>query len=306
MSETLTVEAAVEALQPNQAAEVEAPQEETPEVVEAEGEEPQEPDDDGEPEQPEPEPVAAPKSWPDEQKEFFATLPREAQEAIAAREADRDRTVQKALTEKAQAIKQASEQAAQAAAEFRQKAEQVMPEALRRVAELEAFDLVDLNRRDPAMAQQVMIEKEKAKSDLAKLQADVQSAQKAEYQAHLARLAEELPTRVPDLVDPEKGAERANEVGRYLISKGIPEENIKWVSAAELEIAYDAMRWRRSQEAARSVTAKPAPAPSKPVRPASAAPRTQTQTAVETARKRLGQTGSVDDAVALLQLRRKS
>lgn len=276
--------------------------------------EPVEPDEPEEPtEEPQPEPeepvelIEAPKSWSAEDREAWSSLTPEAQKIIAAREADRDRTVSQALSEKDRASKQAAADAAAAAAEFRQKAESVVPEALRKVQELEAIDLVDLNRRDPALAQQVLFEREKARADYDKLQAEIQTAQQVEYKAHLAKLAEEVPQRVPDLADPEKGKQRANDVQQYLVERGIPQESLQWITAAELEIAYDAMRWRQSQDKARQMAAtRPSTPPTRPVRPASAAPTTSQQSAVEAARNRLGKTGDVDDAVALLRARRSN
>lgn len=310
---TLSVEDAVAQLAVPQAEEpataetpVEAAEPEAPEPEQAPEEQPKAAE-----EQPEPElaPIDPPKSWSAADQEKFAALPRDAQEIIAAREADRDRTVQKTLSEKDRATKQANEQAAQAAAEFRQKAEQVMPEALRRLNDLEAVDLVALNQKDPNLAQQILLEREQARSDYAKLQADIQAAQQAEQKAHLARLAEELPNVVPDLVDPEKGAERVNAVGRFLQAQGIPLENVLSASAVELKLAYNAMRWEESQDKARQMTATRPPTqspPTRPVRPASSAPTSSQQSAVEAAKARLARSGDVDDAVALLQARRKT
>lgn len=253
--------------------------------------------------------IEAPKSWSAEDREAWATLTPEAQKIVAAREADRDRTVSKALSEKDRATKQANQDAAAAAADFRSKAEAVVPEALRRVTELEAVDLVALNQRDPHAAQQILFEREQARADYDKLQADIQSAQRVEYQAHVAKLVEDLPTLVPDLVDPEKGAERVNAVGKFLSDVGIPQDQIRWVSATELALAYDAMRWRQSQDKARTAVAaatRPSTPPTRPVRPAGSAPASSQQSAVETAKNRLAKSGGIDDAVALLQARRSN
>lgn len=289
---------------------VEAEVETQPVEVEVDpaGEEPVEAEPEAQPE-PEAPAIEAPKSWSAEDREAWATLTPEAQKIVAAREADRDRTVSKALSEKDRATKQANEQAAQAAADFRSKAEAVVPEALRRVTELEAIDLAALNQRDPHQAQQILFEREQARADYDKLQADIQSAQRVEYQAHVAKLVEELPTVVPDLVDPEKGTERVNAVGKFLSDMGIPQDQIRWVSATELALAYDAMRWRQSQDKARTAVAaatRPSTPPTRPVRPAGSAPASSQQSAVETAKNRLAKSGGIDDAVALLQARRST
>lgn len=281
-----------------------APQE--PAEAEAEADAPEAPQ---EAEQPPEEPlIEAPKSWSAEDREAWALLTPEAQKIVAAREADRDRTVSKALSEKDRATKQASEQAAQAAAHFRAKAEEVMPEALRRLSQLEAVDLAALNLQDPAAAQQIMFERENQRKAIGQLQADIKAAQQTEYQAHVSRLLEELPAVVPDLMDPEKGPERANEISRFLGGLGIPTEQIQWATAAELSVAYDAMRWRQSQDKARQTVAatRSSTPPTRPVRPAGSAPTTSHQSAVETAKNRLAKTGGVDDAVALLRARRSN
>lgn len=310
---TLSVEDAVAEMSAASASPVEESEQEAPEAPQEPAESEAQPEPEGEPqeaEQPPEEPaIEAPKSWSAEDREAWATLTPEAQKIVAAREADRDRTVSKALSEKDRATKQANEQAAQAASEFRAKAEGIVPEALRRVTELEAVDLVALNQRDPHQAQQILFEREQARADYDRLQAEIKTAQHVEYQAHVAKLVEELPTLVPDLVDPEKGTERVNAVGKFLSDMGIPQDQIRWVSATELSLAYDAMRWRQSQDKARQAVAtatRPPTPPTRPVRPASSAPTSSQQSAVEAAKNRLSKTGGVDDAVALLRARRSN
>lgn len=314
---TLSVEDAVAEMSAASASPVEEQEQEvvetSPEATQEPAEADTSPETEGDPqvaEEPPVEPeIEAPKSWSAEDREAWAALTPEAQKIVAAREADRDRTVSKALSEKDRATKQANEQAAQAASEFRAKAEAVVPEALRRLSELEAVDLVALNQRDPHQAQQILFERERAKKDYDALQADIQAAQKVEHQAHVAKLVEDLPTLVPDLVDPEKGTERVNAVGKFLSDMGIPQDQIRWVSANELSLAYDAMRWRQSQDKARTAVAaatRPSTPPTRPVRPAGSAPASSQQSAVETAKNRLAKSGGIDDAVALLQARRSN
>lgn len=309
---TLSVEDAVAEMSAASASPVEASEPEAAdapqEPVEAEDEE-DAPEAPQEAEQPPEEPaIEAPKSWSAEDREAWATLTPEAQKIVAAREADRDRTVSKALSDKDRATKQANEQAAQAAAHFRAKAEEVMPEALRRLADLEAVDLAALNQRDPATAQQILFERENQRKAIGQLQADIQSAQQTEYQAHVSKLLEDLPTIVPDLMDPEKGPERANEISKFLGGLGIPTEQIQWATAAELSVAYDAMRWRQSQDKARQTVAatRPSTPPTRPVRPGGSAPTSSQQSAVETAKTRLAKSGGIDEAVALLRARRSN
>lgn len=307
---TLSVEDAVAQLTasdaPSEATQAEqSPPDDEPEDIEDDADaEDGEAEPEAEPE-PEPDAIDAPKSWSASEKAKFASLDRESQEIIAARENDRDKTVSKALSEKDRAIKQATEQAAHAAADFRAKAEQVVPEALRRMAEWDKLDLVALHDRDPAAATRAALQRDQERADFTKLQADIKDAQNIEYRAHVSKLVEDLPSVVPDLVDPEKGSERVNEVGRFLTGMGIPQDQIAWITAPELSVAYDAMRWRQSQDTARkAVTARPASSPpTRPVRPAGSAPRSSQQSAVETANRRLTKSGSIDDAVALLMLK---
>lgn len=298
-------EAQIEEAAPEEAAEPEEADDEIEADPAAEGED-EEPAEDDEPD-PELPAIDAPKSWDAEAKKRFADLPRDLQETIAAREADRDRAVSQA-NQQANEVKQQAQKAMEGFGALKSQIDQTLEVALPTFkSRWEGIDWVQWTRDDPmaALEGKAMFEQEQAQ--LNELQAARARAEAAEYQQHVTTEATKLADLAPDLVDPEKGADRKREVGTFLVQQGYTAEQLKWIGASDLAIAYDAMRYRALQDKARAELTKPKPAKPAPpaVKPAAAQPRTSQQRSVEQIRARLNKTGSIDDAVALLEARRK-
>jgi hypothetical protein len=268
-----------------------------------EGEEDEEPESD-----PELPVIAAPKSWDAVGRAEFAKLPRTTQEIILARETERDKAVGRAQNEAQETRKQAQAELEGVVA-FKDKLDQAVTRAQSAFAgkwdgmSPEAW--LAFSREDP---QAYTIAKAEYDADMSELA----SAERA--RAETGRLAEAAQQRelqnYPDLVDPKEGTARRAKVGSFLLSHGVTHDQLAGISAVEVAIAYDAMRFREGQAALKSArTANPATAPNpapkavptKTAKPSAAAPvRPSPQRSVEQARARLDKSGSVEDAVALL------
>jgi hypothetical protein len=311
----LTVDAAIAALTPQPVeqdapeAPVEAAEEpnepegeaSSPEEAEAAPEEPAE----GEETEADSAPVVAldpPRYWSQDAKAEFAKLPADLQAVVLAQEGPREEAAAKAKAEAAEIAKAAQadvgkvQQLAQELAEF-------LPQAIDTfqnrwgAKEPDWIAFAQEHGTDATVQAKLQFEAEQRQ-----LQQLAVAAQKAEAQAHEAfvkREFEKLAEIAPDLADPEKGPERRSEITQFLVKQGVDPAAIGGISAVEMALARDAMKWRQAQ-AQLQAAPKPkpaAPAPRAPARPAASAPAANPQ---RTAANRFAQTRSVDDAVALL------
>lgn len=298
-----------------------APDEAAPEVEESEAEttpaeetasEAEEPGDgekEAEASEPEAPEVEAPAWWKAEHKARFKELPPDVQAVVLEQEQTRERLVSEAKERASTAEKQRDEELKG----VRTLAEQLnafLPDALQTFQQRwgqQEPDWVQVQAQygaDEAFKLKSQFEAEGKK--LQQLQFATQTAQaeahKAFVQSEWKALAQIEPELAPDPSDPAKGAETRQKVTGWLVSRGIPQGAIAQISAAELSIAYDAMRWREAQAAVKAAP-KPKPAASAikaPVRPAAAQAQPSSQRTATAVAQRFGQDPSVDNAVALL------
>lgn len=310
----LTFDQAVESLvaPPAQEQAPEAPQEAAEEVEEPKGED-QTPEDaeDAPEEAPEAEeteaeaeavePVDPPRYWSKDAKEAFSKLPPDLQAVVLAQEGPREAAAAKAKAEAAAQVQQADAEIAKVT-KLAEGLAAFLPQAVETFQSRWGSDPDWLAYATEHGAEAMTLAKAQHDAELGQLQKLSAAKQEAETQAHVAFVKAEAARLVdiaPDLTDPEKGGERRQAVAKYMVEKGVDPDSIKYISAAEMSIAYDAMRWRDAQATLKAAPPKKptAPAPKAPVRPAAAAPQTST---TGTAAKRFAQTRSVEDAVALL------
>lgn len=258
-------------------------------------------DDTNEPD-PETPAIEAPRSWKDEDKPVWSTLTAEAQAIVLAREEDRDRATSRAVSEAGQAKKQAEQEAA-TIAQYRAQMDAFLPQALQTFASRwEGINWAEEARIDPVRAFQAKAQYDSEQAQLQQLQAAQQQAQAVEHQAHVRTVAATLETLAPDLMDPKDGPRRVSELSAFLLEgKGYTPESLKWATAEDLSIAYDAMRYRQLQAKAKDAITRTPIAPTKPVKPAGAGDRGSSDTRdVTTAVRRLAQTGRGEDAIAVI------
>lgn len=253
-------------------------------------------------EDPETPAIEAPRSWGADDKAVFATLSPEAQAIVLAREEDRDRATSKAVTEAGQARTQAQQEAA-AISNLRVQMDAFLPQALQTFASRwEGIDWAAEAQRDPVAAFQAKAQFESEQAQINQLQAAQQQAQAVEHQNHVRTVAAELQTIAPDLSDPKEGPARVSALSKFLTSDlGYTPDTLKWATANDLSVAYDAMRYRQLQAKAKQALTRTPSAPSKPVKPAGAGDRAAPeQRDARAIRNRFAQTGKHDDAIALI------
>jgi hypothetical protein len=326
----LTVDAAIASLLPQpveqEAPETEAPEAATePEPTEPEGETsaPEEAEDGAETpaegeeaEAVEPEAVAPaepPRYWSKDAKDAFAKLPPELQAVVLEQEGPREEATAKAKAEAQRQIEAAQEELKG----VRTLAEQLntfLPEAIQTfqsrwgAKEPDWSQVADQYGADEAFKLKTRFETEqKQLATIAQAnQAAQAEAHKAFIQTEWKTLAQIAPELAPDESDPKQGAETRQKVTSYLIERGIPKEAIAQISAVEMALAHDAMRWRDAQAALKAAP-KPKPAASvarTPVRPAAAQVQPSSQRTAQAVAQRFAASRSVDDAVALLLARK--
>lgn len=281
----------------------------------------EEPGDDGEAEEVEPaEPgVEAPAWWSAERKARFAELPPDLQAIVAEEEGKRETIVSKAK-EEAAAERKRAETEFQTYTATMQALGQWLPNAIQSFqSQAQQFqqrwantDWVALARDYPAEDfNQWKAQFEAEKSAVEQQQAYIQQAQATAQQAtaqqrqrFLAEEGEKLARLRPELVDPKVGEARRKDLESYLLAQDLRPDQIQDLPAAAMNIAWKAQQYDKAQA---GLAARPKPIPQRGnVQPSAAIPqRTSQQRSIEQIQSRLMKTGSIDDAVSLLQAQRK-
>jgi hypothetical protein len=235
-------------------------------------------------------------------------VPREVQEIVARREADRDRAVAVAYQEKAEltnVVTQIAERYQQWAPQFSAEVEAEEAAFEQRWGNVDWERFADENpdefKRYAAVYEAEKLTLEQRQKRQRALEAEAQHAAKLARDRYLADEGRRLQEIAPELA---ASAERRGEVGRFLIEQGFAEDVLRDISAVELALAHDAMKWREAQRktsAQAKAPPKPQPAPRPvPVRGAGVPSKGRELQGLET---RLTKSGSLDDAVALLVAR---
>jgi len=294
-----------ETVEATEAEAIEAPAEqETVEQVEVVEDQPE----------PEAEPVNAPTYWPADKKAEFARLPPDLQALVAEQEQGRVTAVNKAQQEATEARKSLSAEAERlsaVAAQVQAVVETAEAQHRRIIPELGmTWDEVDWPAwfsQDRTTAAQFRAQYDLEQSELQRITSAKQQAETLEYDQFLKAEMAKIPELVPALIDPQEGPKRFQALQSHLVERGISQDRLKYITAAELSIAYDAMQWRQAQAKAQALTAAPrtpstAPAP-RPVRPGGAV--SPSNNVIQALEARAARTGSMDDILALRKARRK-
>ena len=260
-------------------------------------------DEEAESENPDEPVILAPKSWAAEDRAVFATLPREAQQVIAAREAERDTTTQKAVQSAAEARKAADQELASVTG-LKAATEQALANAAKTFqGKWDNVDWVRWAAEDPAAYTSGRAQFEAEQSELGRLATVAQAQLQADQRAFASKKMEDLKVLAPELLDPVKGEERVKELEAYLIKEiGVDPSILPTLDAKVIRLALKGMKYERLEAKAKSKATQPLPS-ARAVRPTAAAQTRTPQRAAEAARNRFSQTGSIDDAVAMLNAR---
>jgi hypothetical protein len=265
-----------------------------------------------------PEPVDLPPSWPEEMAEEWQTLPAAVQEKIIAREAEREAAVNAKFQEAAN-VRKANEATITEAQQSAQRFVQVADAAMALIEPQwpsESMLIAGSNDYNPDAYHYYRAQAEKAERQIATIQqhreeAVAQLTKEAEAQAleHIAEV--EAKTRpallkdVPDLADAQKQPAILNSIVQYAIEAGIPQdvftdpEQAKYVTSAQLHLAWKAQQYDKMVRAKANVQPKAARPAAPVVKPGVATSPTQAKAIQhKNVRERLKQSGSIEDGAA--------
>lgn len=296
---------------------------ETDPVEGATDEEAVEPLDGAEEGETDPEPVEAleaPAYWSKEAKAKFAALDPDLQAVVLAQEGPREAATAKAKADAAKEVETARQQA-QGVQTLAKQLETFLPEALQtfqqRWGEPDWEATIQQYGAEQAAILRARFDKEQAQ--LQQLNTQTQTARQQAHQAYMLQQFEVLATLdkelAPDVKDPRKGAEKRQEVSKYLLDRGVAPGAIAQISAEELSMARKAMLWDRA-EAARKDPPKPAqqqsanqqrkPTPRPGARPGGSAASSPQSQGRSSAQNAFNSKPSIENAVALLMARSNS
>lgn len=316
MAEDLSVEAAASLLS---APETQEEQTQQPDEIEASSTEAEDaseeetPGDDVEVEtdtEAEAEPVEAPTWWAPEAKDKFAQLPPDLQAVVLEQEGTRERVTSKAKEEAATA-KKAADLKVKELTDVVQRAAEVLPRAEQsfqsRWENVDWVAYAEMVVRGEASASDYSLHKAQYDAELTTLETAKATASKAAAEA--AKVADEqfeteIATLAPALCEPSKGPANRQALADYLVKNGVPREVIPHLKAAPVALYWKALQFDKAQAALKS---RPKAIPQKAnVTPTPTPQRTSQQRSVEQIAGRLDRSGDVDDAVALMQARRRA
>lgn len=257
--------------------------------------------------------IDAPHSWDAEAKAKFAELPREAQEIIAARETERDKAISKAQQESAEERKKISAELAKLGTLTNTldahipRWEQAFQDRWTGVDWTRVIDEVGAEQ-----ALKLKMQYETERDQLQRMHFVQQATRNAQHIEFVKGEFGKLAKLAPDLADEKKGAQLRPKVVQFLIENGAVSEQfgpvadqIRWLSAPQAAIAYDAMRYREAK--ATALKSNPVTAKSKQpaIAPGAKQAATPQKQKLADLNSRLNRTGKIDDAVALLKARSK-
>lgn len=246
-----------------------------PETV-ADGETAEPEDAEAEGEQPELPPIDPPHFWNAQDKDAFKALSRADQERIAKYEAQANKATAEAL-EKSNLARKAADGEASKLTQLTGTLDKLLPHAQEmfrsRWANVDWNAVVDQYGADQALKLRNQYEQEQ--SAVQQLEAAKNEAESVRYQKFVEAEGVRLNDLCPDLVDAKEGPQRREALGKFLIGNGVPAAALRNITALETSLAYDAMRWRNAQAAAKAKASAPPtlkPAAAKPTVKPTAAP----------------------------------
>jgi len=316
MSDSLSVDAAVgllnDAPEPEAieapAEQVEQPQapEEEQDEAPPEAEDPDAPETASEGEGEEVEPaqpaIEPPHFWSAEAKARFGELPYELQLIVQENEKAGSKAATQRLEEAALA-KKAADARAEALASLAERieaaAEQAETTIANRWAGMDQAAWLKLSRENPQQYIQLKAQHDAEVTAVQQARTAKDAASQVEHARWVSEQEALLKTLAPELADPEKGPANRGAVADYLASQGVAEQALSNVGALEVSIAWKAMQYDKGRTAL-----KPRPAAEKaPVRPAASPSQSPQSNAQASAEQRFKKSGSVEDAVRLLNLK---
>lgn len=288
---------------PTPAAE-EAPAEEI--IPEPTGEEPEAaPAEEGEVEETEEaaaDPVTPPDKWDAEDKAWFVEQPPEVQAKILEQETKREAVLQKRIEKATTEAKQSVEKEVSEIKAVADDLAKTLPKAVATFQQRwgEPDWVATLAQYGPEETMRLQFERRQEAEHLRTMLDAQEQAQAALEQQRIKTETEKLKTLAPELAS---DATKQKEVATYLLSNGATKDDLASLPAWAAVLAHRAYLYDKAQAAAKTPP-KPAPSPAKPVlKPSTAQSTPQSERTATQLANRFAQTGSREDAHALLLLK---
>ena len=273
-------------------------------------------------EEAQPEAVDLPPSWPAELAEEWQTLPAPLQDKIVQREAEREAAVNAKFQEAAN-VRKANEAVITEANQSRQRFVEAADHVLSMVAPQRPPlsmltpgshdynpDHYHLLNAQADQAERLLSEVQQHRNDaIAQLTRDAETQAMQEIAEIEAKARPALLKAIPELTDPAKQQGALTGIIQYAVESGIPQsvftdpEQAKYVTSAQLLLAWKAQQFDRMNEAKAKVNPK-APKPSAPVvRPGVTTSKSQVEAVQrKNVMERLNKSGSIEDGAAAFKL----
>lgn len=282
--------------------EIETPVDDTEEEIQDnQPEEVKEVEEDGEGE-----PLPAPHFWSAESKEHFASLDPQTQAIVLEQDKHAQAAVSRAQNE---ALTKGRELQAQT------QSYQVKQTQLDSTIELaEAYVATNLNFDDsqladavlsgsitPEQGQQLRLERDAHMQKLETLKGQVQQIKEQDYQSFVHDEFAKLSELSPEL---HQNQEARTELASFLVESGYTPESLKMISANDMALAYDAMRYRKGQQKLAKAPKKKAVPPKRVTKPSRKSVNHQSK--VKAAKSRYDKSGSMDDYRSYMKAKREA
>lgn len=264
-------------------------------------------DEDEEGDEPELPAIEAPQFLDEKERAAFAALPRAAQEMLLKHDkalvADYTRKTQ-ALADDRKAVQAQRQQLEQVVSRFGE----VVPELERKIADWQKVDWPKLAR--DVSAEDYNAYRAQYESDVRQFQQTKQKqaqAEQASFALHLKeqteRLREIAKDKFPELIAADAGEKIMKPLAEYIRGEGYSDDEIRWIGAQDMLMAYKAMKYDQMVAARKdkpALTPKPdAKSNGRPVRAGPAA-STSKRAVTKEVQQRFAKTGSKDLAIAML------
>lgn len=196
-------------------------------------------DDEGEPVEPETPAIDAPKYLDATEREAFSSLPTEAQQMLVRQ----SQLADKHFTNKSQEIAQKSK----ALDTQLQQLGNVVSERETKLQEWSEVPWQQLADTDPAEYIKYKAAYDADLQEYHALKQKQDQAVMAKMQAHIQDVRQQLPTVWPELAKSDKPQEVLNELQTALIQNGVSQERIDGLSAYEMRLLYNGIRFEQAQ-----------------------------------------------------------
>lgn len=257
-------------------------------------------DEDGEEVEPERPAIEPPHFWSADAKARFGELPYELQLVVQENEKAGSRAATQRL-EEATLAKKAAEAKAEVLSTLAERieaaAEQAETTFANRWQGMDQTAWLKLSRDNPQQYIQLKAQYEAEQDAVQRAHTAKDAATQVQRETWRNQQIEALKTLQPELVDPVKGAENLSVLGAYLVQQGAAEQDLPNIGALEMSVAWKAMKYDELQAIKPTLKQQPKAA----LRPGAAPPAIPAKDReVQRLRNRFAQTGSREDAVALM------